>query len=154
MGRDTVQTEGIHHVAVIASDYAISRHFYTQVLRLSMISEHFREARKSWKLDLRLPDGTRIELFSFPSSPPRPSWPEACGLRHLALGVKDFDAALQYLSAHAIQAEPVRIDEFTGCRFSFIADPDGTPLELYESGAKAVADAESWNSAVLPELGG
>lgn len=124
---------GIHHVAIIASDYARSRRFYAELLGLEVIAEHYRQARDSWKLDLRLDDGTQIELFSFPSPPPRVSRPEACGLRHLSFRVADLDAALLHLAARGVEVEPIRVDEFTGRRFSFFADPDGLPLELYEA---------------------
>lgn len=122
----------IHHVAVICSDYARSRHFYTEVLGLHPLAEHFREPRNSWKLDLALPDGGQIELFSFPEAPPRPSYPEARGLRHLAFAVADLDAAVRHLGAHGVAVEAVRVDPYTGRRFVFFADPDGLPLELYE----------------------
>ncbi len=129
-----MQLQGIHHVAVIASDYARSRRFYVEVLGLPVLAEHYREARASWKLDLALPDGGQIELFSFPDPPLRPSRPEACGLRHLAFRVADIDMAVASLQARGIAVEPVRIDEYTGRRYTFFADPDGLPLELYEAG--------------------
>jgi len=122
----------LHHVAIIASDYPRSKHFYTEVLGLRVIEETYREVRDSYKLDLALPDGTQIELFSFPNPPPRPSYPEACGLRHLAFATDNLDAAVKSLEAHGIAVEPIRIDELTGKRFTFFADPDGLPLELYE----------------------
>ncbi|MBX9628131.1 MAG: VOC family protein [Gemmataceae bacterium] len=121
-----------HHVAVICSDYGRSRRFYTEVLGLAVVAETYRAARDSYKLDLRLPDGTQVELFSFPNPPKRPSYPEACGLRHLAFEVADVDAAVADLARHGVTAEPVRVDEHTGKRFTFFADPDGLPLELYE----------------------
>jgi glyoxylase I family protein len=123
---------GLHHVAVICSDYERTKRFYTEILGLEVVSEVYREARGSYKLDLRLPDGTQIELFSFPSPPPRPSYPEACGLRHLAFAVPDLDAAVAHLQTHGVVVEAVRLDEHTGKRFTFFADPDGLPLELYE----------------------
>ncbi len=123
---------GTHHVAVIGSDYARSKRFYTEVLGLAVVAETYRAARDSYKLDLRLPDGTQVELFSFPGAPPRPSYPEACGLRHLAFAVADLDAAVAGLAARGVAAEPVRVDVLTGRRFTFFADPDGLPLELYE----------------------
>lgn len=125
-----LQVAGIHHVAIIAGDYARSRRFYTEVLGLRVVNEVFRAERQSYKLDLRLPDGTQVELFSFPDPPARPSYPEACGLRHLALRVADLDASLRALAAHGVAAEPVRTDPFTGAPFTFIADPDGLPIEL------------------------
>lgn len=128
-----MQISGIHHIAIIASDYGRSKRFYTEVLGLEILTEAYRGERDSWKLDLRVSDGVQIELFSFPSPPPRVSRPEACGLRHLALSVADLDSALAALAAHGVQAEPVRIDEYTGKRFTFFADPDGLPLELYET---------------------
>jgi glyoxylase I family protein len=123
---------GIHHVAIIASDYQLSRRFYTEILGLEIVAETYREARDSYKLDLRLPDGAQLELFSFPNPPPRPSRPEACGLRHLALGVPDIGAAVRELQGYGIEVEAVRVDEFTHRKFTFFADPDGLPLELYE----------------------
>ena len=125
----------IHHIAIIASDYERSKRFYTQVLGLRVVGEAYREARDSWKLDLALPDGTQIELFSFPSPPSRPSRPEACGLRHLAFEVADVEATATELQANGVDVEPLRVDEFTGRRFTFFADPDGLPIELYEAGA-------------------
>jgi glyoxylase I family protein len=121
-----------HHVAIISSDYRASRRFYTEVLGLEIISEVFRQERNSYKLDLRIPDGTQIELFSFPDPPRRLSYPEACGLRHLAFEVGDIAEAVAELRAHGVAVEDVRVDEHTGKRFTFFADPDGLPLELYE----------------------
>lgn len=123
---------GIHHVAIIASDYQRSRHFYTAILGLEVVAEVYREPRDSYKLDLRLPDGSQIELFSFPSPPARTSRPEACGLRHLAFRVPDLAFAVRELQRHGVATEPVRVDEYTGKRFTFFADPDDLPLELYE----------------------
>jgi glyoxylase I family protein len=123
---------GLHHVAIICSNYECSRRFYTEVLGLQVVAETHRAGRESCKLDLALPDGTQIELFSFPSPPSRPSRPEACGLRHLAFRVADMDREIAALTACGVSVEPIRIDAFTGKRFTFFADPDGLPIELYE----------------------
>ncbi|MCQ4293948.1 VOC family protein [Pseudomonas stutzeri] len=122
----------IHHAAIICSDYAVSKRFYTEVLGLRGVGEHYRASRQSYKLDLALPDGGQIELFSFPDAPPRPSRPEAQGLRHLAFAVDDVAACKTALEAKGIAVEPIRTDEYTGRRFTFFADPDELPLELYE----------------------
>ncbi|MBB6050128.1 SMU1112c/YaeR family gloxylase I-like metalloprotein [Armatimonas rosea] len=124
--------KGIHHAAIICSDYAVSKRFYTEVLGLRIVSEHFRAARNSYKLDLALPDGAQLELFSFPGAPPRPSYPEAQGLRHLAFAVDDVAACKGALESQGITVEEVRTDALTSKRFVFFADPDGLPLELYE----------------------
>ena len=128
---------GMHHVAIIASDYDRSRRFYHELLGLPILAETLRAERHSWKLDLALPDGSQLELFSFPAPPARPSRPEACGLRHLAFRVQALDPVIAHLERHGVAVEPVRVDELTGSRFTFFADPDGLPLELYE------VDAES-----------
>jgi len=122
----------IHHTAIICSDYAASKHFYTRILGLKIISEVFREERNSYKLDLEVGGDYQIELFSFPGAPPRPSYPEARGLRHLAFEVDRMEEALEELSGHGVSVEPVRTDPVTGKRFTFFQDPDGLPLELYE----------------------
>jgi glyoxylase I family protein len=127
-----MKISGIHHIAIIASDYQRSKRFYTEVLGLEILAEAYRSERDSWKLDLRVSDGVQIELFSFPSPPPRVSRPEACGLRHLAFVVPDIEQAIAHLRDRSIEAEAVRTDEYTGKRFTFFADPDGLPLELYE----------------------
>lgn len=123
---------GIHHAAIICSDYQKSKHFYLTILGLNVLAEHYREDRQSYKLDLQLPDMSQIELFSFDNPPKRPSYPEACGLRHLAFRVASIEAAIEHLTDHHIAVEPIRIDEHTGKKFTFFSDPDGLPLELYE----------------------
>lgn len=125
--------EAIHHVALICSDYGVSKRFYTEVLGLEVVSEVYRAARRSWKLNLRLAHGQEIELFSFPDAPPRPSRPEAQGLRHLAFRVPDLEAAIARLEQQGVAVEPIRCDEITHKRFTFFPDPDGLPLELYET---------------------
>ncbi|MEI7374394.1 VOC family protein [Dickeya chrysanthemi] len=122
----------IHHIAIIASDYERSKRFYCDVLGFTLQQEVYRAARDSWKGDLALNGHYLIELFSFPAPPARVSRPEACGLRHLAFAVDDIEQAVAALNAAGVNCEPVRIDEYTGRRFTFFADPDGLPLELYE----------------------
>ncbi|MBD2305361.1 VOC family protein [Chroococcidiopsis sp. FACHB-1243] len=128
-----MQVTGVHHVAIICSDYERSKKFYTEILGFSIIEETFRAARNSYKLDLRVSDTVQIELFSFPTPPSRPSKPEACGLRHLAFAVDDLDRAVTELNSQGVQVEDIRIDEITGKRFTFFQDPDNLPLELYEN---------------------
>jgi glyoxylase I family protein len=123
----------IHHVAIICSNYELSKKFYTEVLGFSIIKETFRHSRKSYKLDLRIGENDQIELFSFPKPPHRVSNPEACGLRHLSFAVDDIEESVRYLKSHHIAVENIRIDEITGKRFTFFTDPDNLPLEIYEN---------------------
>ena len=121
----------IHHIAIIVSDYEKSKRFYTEILGFEIIRENYRPERGDYKLDLKL-DGCELELFSAKGNPPRPSYPEACGLRHLAFRVDDMAAAVAELRQRGVETEPVRVDEYTGKEMTFFMDPDGLPLELHE----------------------
>jgi glyoxylase I family protein len=125
--------KAIHHVAIICSDYPRSKQFYTEVLGLKVLAEHYRKERDSYKLDLAIGEHYVIELFSFPNPPARVSRPEACGLRHLAFVVTDIQKAVDEMTKLGVVSEPVRIDEYTRKKFTFFSDPDGLPLELYEA---------------------
>lgn len=122
----------VHHIAIICSNYQKSKSFYIDTLGFTALREVYREDRKSYKLDLALNGVYLIELFSFKNAPARPSYPEATGLRHLAFEVEDLDEVVQILKNKMVIAEPIRTDEFTNKRFTFIADPDNLPIELYE----------------------
>jgi glyoxylase I family protein len=121
----------IHHIAVICSDYERSKDFYVRILGLTPVLEVYREERDSYKLDLEVNGDYQIELFSFPNPPARPSYPEAAGLRHVAFAVENIDGAVQHLIDNGVEA--IRIDPNTNRKFTFFADPDGLPIELYES---------------------
>jgi glyoxylase I family protein len=122
----------VHHIAIICSDYEVSKHFYTQILGFKILAEVYRAERQSYKLDLEVGNQYQIELFSFPDPAKRPSRPEAAGLRHLAFEVDNIDEAIASLTKQGVMVEPIRVDEFTGKRFTFFADPDGLPIEFYE----------------------
>jgi glyoxylase I family protein len=123
----------VHHVAIICSDYERSKKFYTEVLGLEILQEIYRAERDSFKLDLGLNGKYILELFSFPDPPERVSRPEAAGLRHLAFSVLDLEKSMFELSTFGVSAEPIRVDDTTGNRFTFFEDPDGLPIEFYES---------------------
>ncbi|SDZ22045.1 MULTISPECIES: VOC family protein [unclassified Bacillus (in: firmicutes)] len=122
----------VHHIAIICSNYKISKKFYTEILGFKVLNEVYREERDSYKLDLCVGGQYQIELFSFSDPPKRKSFPEAAGLRHLAFAVTDIQEAVQHLKRCGIKTEPIRVDEITGKQFVFFQDPDGLPLELYE----------------------
>ena len=122
----------IHHIAIICSDYEKSKSFYTDVLGLEIIREVYRSERKSYKLDLALNGEYIIELFSFPEPPPRVSYPEAAGLRHLSFLVDNLDETVAALTGKGVFNEPIRVDKSTNKRFTFISDPDKLPIEIYE----------------------
>ena len=122
----------VHHIAIIATNYAQSKAFYCDILGFTLQGEYYRAERDSWKGDLALNGQYVIELFSFPSPPARVNRPEACGLRHLAFSVADIEQAVAQLQAAGVECEPVRVDPYTESRFTFFSDPDGLPLELYE----------------------
>ena len=122
----------IHHIAMICSNYEVSKKFYTKVLGLNILREVYREERQSYKLDLAIGDHYVIELFSFPNPPERPSRPESCGLRHLAFSVENVEEKRNELISKGLDCEEIRIDEFTDKKFFFTSDPDDLPLEFYE----------------------
>ena len=122
----------IHHIAIIVSDYAVSRDFYVNQLGFPIVRENYRPERDDWKLDLRVNDCTELEIFGVKNPPKRVNRPEACGLRHLAFHVEDIEAAVAELEALGIPCEPIRQDTFTGKKMTFFFDPDGLPLELHE----------------------
>jgi glyoxylase I family protein len=128
-----MKTAGIHHIAIICSDYERSKRFYVEVLGFSIIEETFRAQRNSYKLDLRVGENQQIELFSFANPPKRINNPEACGLRHLAFEVEDIEQTVVELKSKGVEVENIRIDEITNKRFTFFKDPDNLPLEIYES---------------------
>lgn len=122
-----------HHTALICSDYAVSKRFYTEVLGFTVLAEHYRAERQSYKLDLGIGQDYVLELFSFPNPPPRVSYPaEACGLRHIAFAVPNPEQTRLDLQAKGVDCEDMRIDEYTGKQFFFIKDPDGLPIEFYQ----------------------
>lgn len=122
----------LHHVAIICSDYQRSLNFYVNVLGFSVLAEHYRAERQSYKTDLALGNDYLLELFSFPSPPARVTRPEAAGLRHIAFQVDNLAESVAELERQGVLHEPVRTDEYTGKCFVFFADPDGLPIELYE----------------------
>ena len=126
-----MQLTKVHHVAIIGSNYEASRHFYVDLLGFTLVRENYREARNDWKIDLQLAD-MELELFIIPGCPPRPSYPEAYGLRHLAFRVESVDETVRELAAKGIETELVRIDPYTNGKMTFFHDPDGLPLEIHE----------------------
>ncbi|WP_395014264.1 VOC family protein [Robinsoniella peoriensis] len=126
-----MQLNTIHHVAIIVSDYERSKEFYVEKLGFEIIRENYREKRNDYKLDLRL--GTcELEIFAIPGSPKRPSYPEACGLRHLAFQTDNIEETVAWLKEKGIETESLRLDDYTGKKMTFFHDPDGLPLELHE----------------------
>lgn len=123
---------GFHHIAIIVSNYEKSKIFYTEILGAKIINETYRKERDSYKLDLKFSDGSQIELFSFPNPPERLTFPESCGLRHLAFKVNNITNTVNYLQSKGVLCEPIRIDQTTGKKFTFFKDPDNLPLECYE----------------------
>jgi glyoxylase I family protein len=141
MSRKIKLFKSIHHVAIICSNYEKSKHFYTEIIGLEVITENYREERDSFKLDLKLPNGGQIELFSFANAPKRPNFPEALGLRHLAFNVESVELVRDYLLSQCVNVEPIRIDEYTNKKFTFFNDPDGLPLELYEQNNNTLSNS-------------
>ncbi|MBR3328410.1 MAG: VOC family protein [Atopobiaceae bacterium] len=127
-----MQLTAIHHVAIIVSDYEVSRDFYVNKLGFAVVRENWRPHKQDWKLDLRIDETTELEIFAPKDPHARPSYPEACGLRHLAFAVDDIEQVVAELEERGIACEPIRYDEFTHRKMTFFHDPDNLPLELHE----------------------
>lgn len=127
-----MRLSAIHHVAIIVSNYEASREFYVDKLGFEVIRENYRPDKGDWKLDLRVNEQTELEIFAPQNPPERPSYPEACGLRHLAFRVTNIEEVVSELEERGIACEPIRTDDFTGRKMTFFADPDHLPLELHE----------------------
>ncbi|KAG4099727.1 glyoxalase I [Neocallimastix lanati (nom. inval.)] len=121
----------IHHVAIIVSNYKVSRDFYVNKLEFPIIRENYRPERNDWKLDLKCGD-IELEIFGEENPPARPTRPEACGLRHLAFHISHIEKTIEELKTKGIECEPIRTDTFTGKKMTFFQDPDGLPIELHE----------------------
>jgi glyoxylase I family protein len=122
----------IHHIAIIVSDYEKSKDFYVNKLGFEVVRENYRPNKEDWKLDLKVNESTELEIFAPKNPPKRPSFPEACGLRHLAFKVDSIEEYVAWLAGLGIECEPIRVDEFTNKKMTFFFDPDGLPLELHE----------------------
>ena len=121
----------VNHVAVIVSNFEISKDFYVNKLGFQIIHQIDRAERQSQVIYLDA-GNMIVELFFFPNPPKRPSYPEACGLRHLAFDVENFDETISKLNALGIETEAVRADERTGKKMTFFKDPDDLPIEICE----------------------
>ena len=129
--------DSIHHVAIICSDKDKALHFYHDLLGFPVIRENHRLDRNDWKIDLLLSGElkgphTELELFIVPSAPPRPTYPEAQGLRHLAFSVPSVEETVAWLKERGIECEPIRTDTYTGEAMTFFHDSDGLPIEIHE----------------------
>ncbi|MGT2932664.1 SMU1112c/YaeR family gloxylase I-like metalloprotein [Streptococcus catagoni] len=137
-----MKLDAVHHIAIIVSDYELSKDFYVTKLGFDIIRENHRPERHDYKLDLKCGD-IELEIFGNSKSDPnyqappkrigRPDYNrEACGLRHLAFYVQDIESYIEELEAMGIYVEPLRYDDYTGKKMTFFFDPDGLPLELHE----------------------
>ena len=122
----------IHHIAIIVSDYEASKDFYVNKLEFQIVRENYRPERNDWKLDLKVNEITELEIFGVKNPPARVTRPEAAGLRHLAFFTENIEGTVAELKEKGIVTEPIRVDEFSGKKFTFFADPDGLPIELHE----------------------
>ncbi|MGT2887357.1 SMU1112c/YaeR family gloxylase I-like metalloprotein [Streptococcus didelphis] len=137
-----MKLNAIHHVAIIVSDYDLSKDFYVNKLGFDIIRENHRPERHDYKLDLKC--GTiELEIFGNSKKDPQYVQPpkrvgkpeydrEACGLRHLAFYVENIEEYIADLKSMNIPVEPMRTDDYTGKKMTFFFDPDGLPLELHE----------------------
>lgn len=122
--------EGLHHIALLCAEEERSLRFY-RTLGFEVFARHERPERGDVILMLR--NGSVVlELFVGAPHPPRPSGPEAYGLRHLALFSRDADKVRTDLLRAGYSPEEIRRDTFDGQKMFFVKDPDGQPIEIHE----------------------
>ncbi|MBO7761757.1 MAG: VOC family protein [Clostridia bacterium] len=119
-----------HHIALLSSCKEASLAFY-RTLGFTLVKEIIRPARGD-EVCFLSGGGMTLELFVSGGKPPRPSDPEAYGVRHLAFICRDLDALRASLLASGHLPEPMRRDSQSGARMFFVKDPDGLPIELRE----------------------
>ncbi|MGR3741988.1 SMU1112c/YaeR family gloxylase I-like metalloprotein [Companilactobacillus sp. DQM5] len=124
--------DSIHHIAIIASNYDKAKQFYVDILGFKIIRENSRSEKNDTKLDLKINDNTELEIFIKEESPNRLSYPEARGLRHLALKTNSIEKDVNYLKSQDVKVEDLRKDDYTGKKMVFFYDPDNLPIELHE----------------------
>lgn len=89
---------------------------------------------------LAAPDGNLIELLHFHTHPDKPAWqgqPNSTGFTHIAMTVKDLDAAFATLSAAGVKfnAQPQWSPDGYA-KVAYCKGPEGVLLELVEVLAK------------------
>jgi glyoxylase I family protein len=116
---------GIEHVAIASTDPERLAQWYVDVLGFRI---NYRSAN-SRTVFVKSPDGSMIEIIEASHAAGGEVQFKDPGLRHLALTVGDFDAALQSLTADGVRflGEPIRQG---GNSLVFFADPDGNILHL------------------------
>ncbi len=119
--------QGLHHVAVRATDIERAVGFYSDVLGFrEQMRLHFEDG--SYLVQMAL-GGSIVELFGGG----KPDQPEAgesrVGYTHIALSVDDVDAEHARLKDLGCEFH-VQPQTVEGLRVAFFRDPDGNPIEL------------------------
>ena len=127
----TIETGGLHHIAIRVTDLARAKQFYTVTLGFPQVLE-------TAELFLCNASGTIIAVRG-----PEPETaaagrfdPHRVGLDHIALTVPTVDALAglrQQLEAAGVPNNGVERDALTGATYISFYDPDGIAWELYVS---------------------
>jgi len=145
---------GFSHVCIHVSDMERSLAFYRDVLGLRVIFDVqldgsgleavTGEGGARGRMVGCLVPGSRvtIELLSFGHRAPaqRRGAAVGSGYSNIALTVGDLSAARAVLEARGARPRPAV--ELAGVRMFFLADPDGTPIEIIEFPGGALSSAD------------
>ena len=122
--------KGLHHIAILASGRAETLAFY-EALGFAVTGNHLRPERND-EIIFMEQVGVVLEIFISAGNPPRASYPEAYGLRHVAFRVEDVAATREALIRKGYAPQELRHETFTGDAMFFVLDPDGLPIEIHE----------------------
>lgn len=121
------------HIGITVNNLEASLEFYVNLFGFERL---FEDAHDDWRrVGLKVGD-VQLELFSpFPGRTGTdaldPYYPMTFGRPKIALTVSDVDATHDRLVANGV--EPLCPVELTPrSKFFFVADPDGTPIQLHE----------------------
>jgi glyoxylase I family protein len=126
----------IHHVALTVDNLEESIDFYTDVFGCSVAQQFEREDLNAKAAFLEL-DGLFLELWQFEDSAEQEDIGaiKKKGIRHVAFAVGDLDKQTAELKEKGIEYREPTMGA-SGHRYTFINDPSGIALELYEVGDK------------------
>jgi catechol 2,3-dioxygenase-like lactoylglutathione lyase family enzyme len=129
-----IQGVGVHHIAVQARDWEISRHFYESILGMPFVTE-FETATEKFAF-FEIGNGSTIELFHPLADTPKPNSPAANDpVTHFALTTSNLHEVIARVreAGYTITEEPFDIIIGTwDATIAFFTGPNGESIELFQ----------------------
>ncbi len=118
---------GIDHPALAADDVETLTNWYCDILGYE---RWFKHPKPVWML--KAPDGTLLEIMPKDETlrQQRTTWTP--GWSHVAIRVKDIEAAIAYLNQHQVTWGGEVINAIGGGKVRNLFDPEGNMLQILE----------------------